>query len=75
MHVKEGNLTENQNFLQNNQPMKKTQVCSWLMSIAFCRKAKTKVETSSLRNLKIMRRKYASNAQWYTMYNVLYIQL
>ncbi len=31
--------------------MKKTHVCSW---IAFCRKARTKVETSSLRNFKIM---------------------
>jgi len=33
--------------------MKKTQVCSW---IAFCKKTKkiTKVETSSLRDLKII---------------------
>jgi len=31
--------------------MKNTQVCSW---IAVCRKQKTKVETSSLRNLEIM---------------------
>ncbi len=31
--------------------MKKTQVCS---CIAFCRKAKTKVKTSRLENLKVM---------------------
>ncbi len=32
--------------------MKQTQVCSLI--VAFCRKAKTKVETSSLINFKIM---------------------
>ena len=42
-----------QKFIQNNQSMKKTQVCS---CIAPCRKAKTKVETSILRTLEIMPR-------------------
>ncbi len=42
-----------QKYIQNNQPMKKTQVCLW---IEFSRKAYMKVETSSLRNLKIMPR-------------------
>ncbi len=42
-----------QKSTQNNQSMQKTQVCTWK---AFCRKAKTKVKASSLRNLKIMPR-------------------
>ncbi len=57
MHRKEANLTENHTTLkwfqfpksiQNNQLMKKTQVCK-LIIIAFLRKTNTKVETSSLR--------------------------
>jgi hypothetical protein len=42
--------------------MKKTKVFS---SIAFCRKAKTKVETSSLRNVKITRLFSESSRKWY----------
>jgi hypothetical protein len=42
-----------QKSIQNNQPMKKTQVCS---ELEFCKNTKTNVETSSLRNLKIMPR-------------------
>ncbi len=54
-HRKEGNLTENHTtpMVSEIQSMKKIQVCSW---IAFGGKAKTKVETSSLRNLKILSR-------------------
>jgi hypothetical protein len=56
MHRKEENQTENQTnpwfkkSVQNNQSMKKIPVCSWT---AFCRKAKTKEETLSLRILRV----------------------
>ncbi len=42
-----------QKSIQSNQSMKTTQVCLW---IAFCRKTKTKLDSSSLRNLKIIPR-------------------
>ncbi len=47
-----------QKSIRNNESMKKTQVCSW---IAFCRKPKPMVETSSLRNIKIMSKKPQQN--------------
>jgi hypothetical protein len=43
-------------FINQKQSMQKTQVCSWRAFIHFIEKLKTKVETSSLRNLKIMPR-------------------
>ncbi len=52
MHQKEENLTENNSIVSGlyttNQSRKKTQVYSWK---AYCRKAKIKEETWSLRNL------------------------
>jgi hypothetical protein len=55
MHQNKEKLTENytiplvSEIYTTKSINEKTQVCSW---IAFCRKAKTKEETSSLRNLK-----------------------
>ncbi len=51
-HLYEG-FRNDEKSIQNNQSIKKTQVCS---CIVLCRKAKSEVETSSLRNLKIMPR-------------------
>jgi hypothetical protein len=60
MQRKEENLTENHatpmvsDIYTKNQSMKKNKVYPWK---AFCRKTKTKRETSNLRNLKIIPRK------------------
>ncbi len=66
--MKGRNLTESippqwfQKSIQNDQLMKKTKVFSW---IPFCRKAKTKVKTSSLRNVKITRLFPETSRKWY----------
>ncbi len=66
MHLKEENLTENHNTIVVSEIHTKLTINQWkkrkfVSWIAFCGKAKKKVETSSLRNLKALPKKPQRN--------------